>query len=146
MSYPPPRPLPAWVETITQIIDWLSSFTPSGQPSTNFSNAIYAVLGVVIGGVLVSVPNLRRYLARRAERIAADEAARKLAAKKLNEHIKLFGSFANTVGAAIVGAAFILPYIKDHSDLPPDAPRWVVIGLVLPLVGHVALRFLKSES
>ncbi|TGD94751.1 hypothetical protein EU555_31405 [Methylobacterium nonmethylotrophicum] len=85
-------------------------------------------------------------LSRRRQRIITDEAFRKLDAKKLNEHLKLIGSFCNTLGAAVLGAAFIVPYICNHASPDQVDLRWVLAGLALPCAGHVALRFMKSEG
>lgn len=87
-----------------------------------------------------------KHLSQRRERITSDEAFRKLEAKKLNEHIKLFSSFCNTLGAAVLGAAFIVPYIGNHASPDQVDARWVLAGLALPFVGQIALRFMRSEG
>ena len=92
-----------------------------------------------------------RYSTRISEWIkgpALDEAeAKKLAAKRTNDHLKLFASFCNTVGAAIIGAALIVPYLTQHNT-SLDAPAfvWGLFGAALHIVGHGSLRFMRSEG
>lgn len=107
----------------------------------------------LIGGILVAatLSEFFKFLATSRDNrppLTEEEqkAAEKLNAKKVNEHIKLFGSFCNTVGAAVVGAAFIIPYIGNHTWPDQDKLWWIGAGLALPIAGHIALRFLKSEG
>lgn len=103
--------------------------------------------GLIVGfGGAIVARTLNLLLTRRRKRIASDEAYRKLDAKKHNEHLKLIGSFCNTVGAAVIGAAFIVPYIGNHVPTDQVDLRWIGAGLALPLAGHIALRFMKSEG
>lgn len=49
-----------------------------------------------------------------AERTAADDseaALRKFSAKRVNEHVKSVYAFANTLAAAVIGAAYIIPSV-----------------------------------
>jgi membrane protein YqaA with SNARE-associated domain len=123
-----------------------SSVGAVAEASPYYWNILFAVAGSLIGSLAsVAFYNAGRLVRVRRQRLASDEAFRKLEAKKLNEHIKLLGSFCNTVGAAIIGAAFIVPYIGQHTIPDPDKVWWVGVGLALPLAGHVGLRFMKSE-
>jgi hypothetical protein len=73
---------------------------------------------------------------------------RKLAAKRINEHVKSFYSFANTLGAATIGAAYIVPAVTNGTDkVGLDGPSWVAVGVFLHIIGHLALRlFMRSEE
>lgn len=71
-----------------------------------------------------------------------DDAARKFRAKRHNEHVKALYSLTNTLGAAILGAAYILPEIQGVKVIQEaDRPTWVVIGLVVIASGHAAIRW-----
>ncbi len=78
----------------------------------------------------------------------SDVALRRFTAKRINEHVKSIYAFANTLGAAVIGAAYIIPAVTrgaDHVDL--DAPGWVVIGLTLHGFGHLVVwRFMRRED
>ncbi|MET7244097.1 hypothetical protein ABZT49_12075 [Methylobacterium sp. EM32] len=119
---------------------------PDFIPET-VKQALFGALCFLFGFYGVSlVCFVEARLSRRRQRIITDEAFRKLDAKKLNEHLKLIGSFCNTLGAAVLGAAFIVPYIGNHASPDQVDLRWVFAGLALPLAGHIALRFMKSEG
>lgn len=123
---------------LVQIVDFIVSLWPlvSGL-----------VLGLAVPATAWAFGQLiGTFLGRRRKRLASDESFRKLDAKKHNEHIKLIGSFCNTLGAAILGAAFIVPYIGQRVGSEQVDLRWVGAGLALPLAGHFALRFMKSEG
>jgi hypothetical protein len=86
-----------------------------------------------------------------AERAAADGsevALRKFSAKRVNEHVKSVYAFANTLAAAIIGAAYIIPSVtKGAAQVDLDAPGWVLIGLTLHGFGHFVIwRFLRRED
>ena len=71
-----------------------------------------------------------------------DNSDRKFKAKRINEQIKCFYALANTLGAAVIGAAYVLPVIKN--DCGPnelDRPGWVLIGLVLHICSQLAIRY-----
>ncbi|MCJ2042673.1 hypothetical protein MKK55_27545 [Methylobacterium sp. J-059] len=89
---------------------------------------------------------LRLYFSHRRRRIELEPDLRKLEAKRWNEHIKLYGSFSNTLGIAIVGAAFIVPYVKDHNRPQGEAIWWMLLGAALPASGQFVIRFIQSES
>lgn len=78
--------------------------------------------------------------------MADDRAAkhRKLAAKRLNEHLKLVASALNTIGIAVLGAAFILPAIGG--SVGGGSITWIAVAVGLHMCGHVALRFMRSED
>ena len=70
-------------------------------------------------------------------------SARKLRAKRANEHLKLVASFLNTLSLAVLGAAFIVPGITSLESV-----RWIwtPVGIALHLTAHLMLRLLKSED
>ncbi|MCJ2141468.1 hypothetical protein [Methylobacterium sp. E-066] len=101
------------------------------------------VSGITAGGLIAVA---LEWFGRWRKTVNSDDALRKLDARKLNEHLKLFGSFTNTLGAAIIGAAFIVPYIGNHAS-PDQVSGWGVgAGALLPLTGQIMLRFMRSES
>ena len=75
-----------------------------------------------------------------------DEAARKLAAKRFNEQLKLFVTFVNSLGLGAIGAGVIIPASKSPFDVTLISVGWFVIGLFLHLIGQGAYRFLRSEG
>lgn len=67
---------------------------------------------------------------------------RKFKAKRLNEHVKSAYSLANTLAAAIIGGAYILPEIKgEHLPQELDRPTWVGVGLAIFAFGHFIIWF-----
>jgi hypothetical protein len=76
----------------------------------------------------------------------SDPSARKLAARRWNEHLKLIATSLNTIALGIVGAAYVIPGISG--SLSADLPRliWFSYALALHLGAHVFLRFLRSED
>jgi putative exporter of polyketide antibiotics len=68
---------------------------------------------------------------------------RRLAAKRINERLKLTANFLNAIGIGVVGAAFIIPGVTDLTAVRWD---WLPFGFTLHVLAHVALSFLKSED
>ena len=122
---------------------WLRALLPDWFPVEAASAITAAAVGVLLGRLIKVSDDWR--VARR-KRIAADETLRKLEAKKVNEHIKLLGSFFNTVGAAILGVTFIAPYLGSDKFPSSDKFWWIGVGIAFPIAGHIAIRFTKSES
>lgn len=127
--------------------DFLTDSLQTILPGYNSAQATVA-LGALLAGFFLGggLGKISEWWSERQRRINADDALRKLTAKRLNEHLKLFSSFCNTVGAAILGAAFILPYIKEHATPQEVDWRWVGASLGLHLVGHISLLLMKSEA
>lgn len=71
-----------------------------------------------------------------------DDPRRRLRAKRQNERVKLGASF-NTVALAILGAALILPSVSGGDAVHWN---WVLPAIILHLLAHIALSFLKSEE
>jgi hypothetical protein len=69
--------------------------------------------------------------------------ARKLRAKRTNEHLKLVVTSLNTLSLAVIGAAFVIPGVASLENV-----RWIWIpaGIVLHVIAHLPLRLLKSED
>ncbi|MFL5054577.1 MAG: hypothetical protein ACJ8DE_04930 [Microvirga sp.] len=70
-------------------------------------------------------------------------SARKLRAKRTNEHLKLIASSLNTLSLAVVGAAFVIPGVTSLENV---RWIWIPVGIVLHLIAHLPLRLLKSED
>jgi hypothetical protein len=52
-------------------------------------------------------------------------AERRLRAKRINERLKLLASFLNTLGLAIIGAAFVIPGVVS---LVTVQWAWIPVG------------------
>ncbi len=90
-------------------------------------------------------------MARRARSVRdapPTTAARKLAAKRHNERIKLLATTANTIGLGILAAATIIPVFGQPTGAIGAAPRWTgpIAFLILFSVACAVLRFLRSED
>src|SRR3954454_13761897 len=79
---------------------------------------------------------------REAPRQTTDPSSsgRKLAARKINERVKLGASFLNTLSLAVLGAAIIVPAFNETIHLPPLA-RWASGRNGLTFSGPMALSF-----
>jgi fatty acid desaturase len=75
---------------------------------------------------------------------SADDARRKLAARRNNERIKLLITSINTIALTTVGAAAILPLIGG--TIQTAAWYWIVLAVCLHLTAHGLFRFLRSED
>lgn len=69
---------------------------------------------------------------------------RKLAARRLNENLKLLASSLNTVALTILGAAFLLPTISGQAVATPTI--WIMIAAGLHLLAQAVLRLIQSED
>lgn len=72
--------------------------------------------------------------------------ARKLAAKRANERIRLLAGFLNALAIAVVGASFIVPVIGQPDRLLSPNLAWLVLGSILHLVAQGVFAFLRSED
>lgn len=68
---------------------------------------------------------------------------RRLRAKRQNERLKLLVGFLNTLGLAILGAAFVIPGV---SSLAGVQWTWVCVGIGLHVVAQAVLQRLRSEE
>jgi hypothetical protein len=69
---------------------------------------------------------------------------RKLAARRMNERIRLLVSSLNTVGLTTFGAAFILPRVNDQAISP--SVGWILVAIGLHLTAEGLFQFLRSEE
>ena len=72
-----------------------------------------------------------------------EASARKLRAKRTNEQVKLTAFSLNTLSLAVVGAAFVIPGVTSLENV---RWIWIPVGLVLHLLAHLLLGFMKSED
>jgi hypothetical protein len=72
------------------------------------------------------------------------DQARRLAARRLNEHLKLLVTTLNALALTTFGAAFILPAVSGTPEVPPLF--WILIALALHFGGHGLIRVMKSEG
>ncbi|AWN52304.1 hypothetical protein [Methylobacterium sp. 17Sr1-1] len=77
---------------------------------------------------------------------AARTKARKLAAKRINERLKLLASFFNALALGVIGAGVIIPTVADMTRAWPKSLVWLVTGLVLHCAAQSAFTFLRSED
>jgi hypothetical protein len=77
---------------------------------------------------------------------AARTKARKLAAKRANERLKLLASFFNALALGVIGAGFIVPVVNEPGRLISPQLPWLGLGFVLHLLAQGALSFLRSED
>ena len=71
------------------------------------------------------------------------DAERRLRAKRQNERLKLLVSFLNTLGLAVLGAAFVVPGINSLASIQWS---WVLAGIALHLTAQGVLQRLRSEE
>lgn len=69
-------------------------------------------------------------------------------ARRINECVKHFNSFANTLGATIIGAAVIIPFVKDRAaSIDADGMQWCAIGLLFHILAYVVVfSVMESEE
>jgi len=72
-----------------------------------------------------------------------NDATRRRAARRFNERVKLFATFLNNVGIAILAGAVIVPWANAQAEF-----HWVRLSVpvVLHLVAQAALSLLRSED
>lgn len=76
-----------------------------------------------------------------------DASRRKLAAKRLNERVKLAVTTINALAIGIAGSAIILPAARDGvTTLPWQAWIWILVAFALHLVAQGLLSLLRSED
>ena len=75
------------------------------------------------------------------------DAQRKFRATRHNEQVKLFCSLLNTLAAAVIATAFIVPSIRSEaSPNELDRPGWVLIGLALHVIASLIVRFVMRPE
>ena len=73
-------------------------------------------------------------------------SSRKLAAKRINERVKLLASLLNSLAIGVIGAAVIVPGVQDPTRITFQALTWIVTGVVLHLIGQAVFAFMRSED
>ncbi len=75
-----------------------------------------------------------------------DTVRRKLDAKRINESLKHFNAFCNTLAAGILAAAAIIPFVKNaDAALDANSAQWCLIALGFHILPYV-LNFLVMQS
>lgn len=72
------------------------------------------------------------------------DRARRLAAKRNNERVKLVASTLNAIALTTFGAAFILPTVNAGMAAPPLI--WILAAVTLHLGAQAVFRLLRSED
>mgnify|MGYP001347515958 CR=1 FL=1 len=76
--------------------------------------------------------------------LTPQDRARRLAARRTNERLKLIATALNAVSVATVGAAFILPAVNGASG--PLPLIWIPMAVGLHLAAQGVFHFLRSED
>ena len=76
--------------------------------------------------------------------LTAEDRARRLAAKRNNERVKLVATTLNAIALTTFGAAFILPTVNGGISAPPLI--WILAAVTLHLGAHAVFRLLRSED
>ena len=68
-------------------------------------------------------------------------------AKRFNEGVKLVATLFNSLAIITVGTAFVSPIAQRRYDVLADG-GWTLLlaAVVLHLISHLALRFLRAEE
>ena len=73
-------------------------------------------------------------------------AARKLAAKRVDERVKLLASFFNALAVGAIAAGVIIPATKTPAETPWISVAWLSGGCLLHLFGQGIYRSLRGEG
>ena len=78
--------------------------------------------------------------------MSSEDVARRLAAKRFNERLKLSAAFLNNAGIATLVGAFVLPAVQDAGRL--SLYQWASIGIAaaLHVTAQATLSGLRSED
>jgi len=72
------------------------------------------------------------------------KSARKLQAKRFNEHIKLFVTTVNAIGLVTFGAGVLQPLIARTPDITVNW-YWVALAAILHLWAQAVIRLVRPE-
>ena len=72
--------------------------------------------------------------------------ARKLAAKRANERIRLLAGFLNALAIAVAGAGFIITAVSHPDRIAAVSFVWCLVGVALRPFAQAALSFRRSED
>jgi hypothetical protein len=78
--------------------------------------------------------------------LASDDVARRRAAKRFNERVKLTATFLNNSGIATLVGAFVLPAVQDAQRLGWVQWASVAGALALHLMAQLVLTLFRSED
>ncbi|BCM82745.1 hypothetical protein mvi_12060 [Methylobacterium indicum] len=106
---------------------------------------------VIDGGDAIGYVGSRTDEAARVSKAAPDAAEiaarRKHAAKRLNEHVKLFAAYVNAMAIAVAGAATIVPLVNNpNATLGQSHLSWFMASLGLHCISHAVIRLLRREE
>lgn len=74
-------------------------------------------------------------------------SARKLAAKRFNERLKLFASFLNALAIGVVGTAIVIPVIQQAETMVQlQRAAWFFLGLCRHLCAQSVFSGMRSED
>ncbi|HEY8563958.1 MAG TPA: hypothetical protein VIL65_00530 [Beijerinckiaceae bacterium] len=79
--------------------------------------------------------------------ISPETSARKLAAKRTNERVKLLASSLNALSLGVAGAAIVIPGVSEPGSLL-ELKRlvWFFVAAGLHLSAQYVFRYLRSED
>lgn len=75
---------------------------------------------------------------------SAEDAGRRIRAKRYNEQIKLVALTLNTIGLTLFGSAIIIPLVAGALNV--FGAVWIIFAAALHCSAHVALRNLRGED
>ncbi|WOI57068.1 hypothetical protein [Palleronia sp. LCG004] len=61
-----------------------------------------------------------------------------------NERVKLLSSTINALGLGMVGFAVLRPLTDSIENVSRETGYWAIMGLVVHLVSHYILRYLRK--
>ena len=80
--------------------------------------------------------------------LSDEDRARRVAAKRFNERLKLIANLLNTSAAALIGAALLIPLVQQDTTILWELWPWLwfLIAVLLHMLGHVVLSRMRSED
>lgn len=76
--------------------------------------------------------------------LTSEDKARRLAAKRFNERVKLVVVTVNAMALTTLGAALILPALNPA--LPRTSSFWILLAVGLHLIAQALFQLLRSEE
>jgi hypothetical protein len=73
-----------------------------------------------------------------------EDAKRKLRAKRLNEHVKLFVTTVNATGLVIFGASVLQPLVAQSANSTVNW-SWVALSVILHVCAQASIRLIQPE-
>ena len=78
--------------------------------------------------------------------MSPEDVARRRAAKRFNERLKLAAAFLNNSGIAILVGGFVLPLANAPEAFGILRWLWFLVPLLLHVTGQLVLSLMKSED